>query len=430
MTPKRTKGLFQAGFTTPESLHAAAMEQLEAVPVLGKSTARKIRRFLDQLESRGEKLSWIAEEPEEEAPEAGTAAAGLLEQEITLPAGLGTPSSEPSPAVAPSPSAPAAPRDMIGRAFAAGPVPSGVSATFYNELAGIPGVGPSKARVIVDAGFRDLPSLANASVDQLEALPRIGRAVGRAIAGWAQERAGRESGLAARIAAPPAPRAEAPPASPPPAPRLPSQTPKPAAAPKAPAAAPRGPVAVDEDITSAVDAIVADAEAKGTAIPLETVKVEEGSSYMVVARGGGEPLKLFLRMLQEGRPGLMLTARAPDEVGVAFKDSSTPMRDLQSTPFVWLSESPSEKAIPPADLERLGVTVTQFLDSSQKGVVLVDDLDVLVSANRFVMVLRFLNGIKEQAGGKKASLLIGVEPGKMEEKQVKIVESEVDRVVS
>jgi Holliday junction resolvasome RuvABC DNA-binding subunit len=429
MTPKRTKGLFQAGFTTPEALHAAAMEQLEAVPGLGKSTARKIRRFLDQLEQRGERLAWMAEEPEEEkAPEPGAASAGLLEREISLPSGLAPEPGEPAPPAR----GPPVPTDRVEAAFAAGPVPSGVSATFYNELAGVPGVGPSKARVVVDAGFRDLAALSEASVEQLEALPRIGRVVARAILGWVNARAAQQSGLEATIAA--APPGRAPAGAPVPSAKAPVAavaTPPPAAVVRArPATGLPASASVDEDITSAVDAIVADAEAKGTAAPLESVKVEEGSSYLVIARGEGEPLRLFLRLLQEGRPGIMLTASPPDEIAAGLKEASTPMRDLQSTPFVWMAEAPNERAIPPTDLERLGVTVTQFLEGAQKGVVLVDNVESLVEANRFVTVLRFLRTIKEQAGAKKASFLLGVKPGKMEDKQVRIVESEVDRVVT
>ena len=87
-----------------------------------------------------------------------------------------------------------------------------------------------------------------------------------------------------------------------------------------------------------------------------------------------------------------------------------------------------DDTIRPKDLEKLALAVEQFL-AREKGVVLLDAIEYLVTNNNFITVLRLVQSIRDQVAINNGVLLLSVNPSALEPAQMTLLEREVDRVI-
>src|SRR3989442_7786419 len=73
---------------------------------------------------------------------------------------------------------------------------------------------------------------------------------------------------------------------------------------------------------------------------------------------------------------------------------------LSDLPIVWLSNVGKEDSVRPKDLEKLSLSAEQFL-VREKGVILLDAVEYLVTNNNFLTLLRLVHGVPGQGAVKK-----------------------------
>ena len=93
-----------------------------------------------------------------------------------------------------------------------------------------------------------------------------------------------------------------------------------------------------------------------------------------------------------------------------------------------LFRSGKEDTVRPKDLEKLSLSAEQFL-AREKGVVLLDAIEYLVTNNNFLTVLRLVQSIRDQVAVNSGVLLLSVNPSTLDTHQMTLLEREVDRVI-
>jgi len=149
--------------------------------------------------------------------------------------------------------------------------------------------------------------------------------------------------------------------------------------------------------------------------------LKDSSSYLVRETTPEEAYRLFLIAHNTGKKGMIITRLFPQKVRERF--------GLKDLPIVWLSNVGKEDSVRPKDLEKLSLAAEQFL-SREKGVVLLDAIEYLVTNNNFLTVLRLVQSIRDQVAVNNGVLLLSVNPSTLDAHQMTLLEREVDQVVN
>jgi len=149
--------------------------------------------------------------------------------------------------------------------------------------------------------------------------------------------------------------------------------------------------------------------------------LKDSSSYLVREATPEEAYRLFLIARNAGKKGMIITRLFPQKVRERF--------GLTDLPILWLSNVGKEDSIRPKDLEKLSLAAEQFL-SREKGVVLLDAIEYLVTNNNFLTVLRLVQSIRDQVAVNNGVLLLSVNPSTLDAHQMTLLEREVDQIVN
>ena len=93
-----------------------------------------------------------------------------------------------------------------------------------------------------------------------------------------------------------------------------------------------------------------------------------------------------------------------------------------------MSNVGKEDSVRPKDLEKLSLAVEQFL-TRERGVILLDAIEYLVTNNNFITVLRLVQTIRDQVAINNGVFLVSVNPSALDPHQLTLLEREVDRVI-
>jgi len=148
--------------------------------------------------------------------------------------------------------------------------------------------------------------------------------------------------------------------------------------------------------------------------------LRDSSSYLVRETTPEEAYRLFLIAQKAGKKGMVITRLFPQKVRERF--------GLSDLPILWLSNVGKEDTIRPKDLEKLSLAAEQFL-SREKGVVLLDAVEYLVTNNNFLTVLRLVQSIRDQVAVNNGVLVLSVNPSTLDAHQMTLLEREVDTVI-
>ena len=130
--------------------------------------------------------------------------------------------------------------------------------------------------------------------------------------------------------------------------------------------------------------------------------------------------QLFLRTLAAGRKGFCITRVFPEKIRDQF--------GLGGVPILWLSNVGKEDSVRPKDLEKLSLSLEQFL-SRDRGIIVIDGIEYLITNNNFITVLRLVQALRDRVAMNGAILLFSVNPASLDEHQLHLLEREVDQVL-
>jgi hypothetical protein len=151
-------------------------------------------------------------------------------------------------------------------------------------------------------------------------------------------------------------------------------------------------------------------------------ELERSFSYLVEEDKPETSYTLFINALKKGMKGYCITRNYPAKIRSKF--------DLKETPVIWLSNVGRESTIRPKDLEKLSLSLEEFLSQPGGGIVLLDGLEYLITNNNFITVLRLIQSLRDQVAINQSILLMAVNRSTLETHQLNLLEREVDHTIS
>jgi Protein of unknown function (DUF835) len=119
-------------------------------------------------------------------------------------------------------------------------------------------------------------------------------------------------------------------------------------------------------------------------------------------------------LFKDRTQGLVVTRRHPSEIRMDYL--------IQTTPVIWLSSIPGKDNMDPSKLSLLTDIIVNFLENSSNGVVLVEGIEYLVTANDFQKVLRAVDRWSEAVMASSARLVISLSPKAFDQKELALIE--------
>lgn len=151
---------------------------------------------------------------------------------------------------------------------------------------------------------------------------------------------------------------------------------------------------------------------------MKEVKVLPGHCYLIEEEKPMYSNVLLDRKMAEGYAGLVITRMNPKRIRDEFKAPPE---------ILWLTdkESAQEKTIPPS-LEMLIHTIQEFMAGVEKGMIVLDGIQYLVSNTTFEAVLRFLRSLIDEISESNCILAVSVSPETLKPQEISILEREME----
>jgi CheY-like chemotaxis protein len=145
--------------------------------------------------------------------------------------------------------------------------------------------------------------------------------------------------------------------------------------------------------------------------------VNPGRSYLVEEKTPEKSYRIFLKQLSTEFQGLLITRTHPRFVRNQY--------NLEKTPFIWLSTTPSEEFKSTTDLTEISLSVKHFVSQTDKSIILLDGYEYLASKMGFRSMLQFLQSLNEFLSSRNSILIVPVDPETLEQKERSILEREL-----
>ncbi len=151
---------------------------------------------------------------------------------------------------------------------------------------------------------------------------------------------------------------------------------------------------------------------------MKDVKALPGHCYLVEEERPMYSNVLLGRKMEEGYTGLVITRMNPKRLRDEFKTAPE---------ILWLTdkESSQEKTVAPS-LEMIIHVVQEFMGETEKGMIVLDGIQYLVSSTNFEAMLRFLRSLIDEISESSAILAISVSPETLKPQEISILEREME----
>jgi hypothetical protein len=148
--------------------------------------------------------------------------------------------------------------------------------------------------------------------------------------------------------------------------------------------------------------------------------LKSGMMYLIKERKSDKAFEVFTDLVTHGHQGLCISRLKPDLI----RDD----HGLKKTPIVWLTnnETPKEKCLPPTDIPRLHLAVSDFLEKASDGVVLLDGMEYLMTNNNFTTCLKLVQLLSDKIMLHNGRMIMPVGPGAMSAKEIGLLEREME----
>jgi hypothetical protein len=147
-----------------------------------------------------------------------------------------------------------------------------------------------------------------------------------------------------------------------------------------------------------------------------------GLLFMIKERKADRAFEVFTDLVTHDCPGLCITRSSP---GIVREEHG-----LKETPIVWLTnnETDKERCLPPTDIPRLHLAVTDFMEKAKDGVILLDGLEYLATNNNFQTVLKLVQLFRDKVMLYNGRMIIPVVPGALGDKEIGFLEKEMENL--
>jgi chromosomal replication initiator protein DnaA len=145
----------------------------------------------------------------------------------------------------------------------------------------------------------------------------------------------------------------------------------------------------------------------------------EGHSYLVEEEKPEAAHRILLNKAREGYSALGIVRSHPKNLRARAGSADVTL--------LWLTdrESAQEKTVPPS-LERMVSIIEAFIEEKKKSIILLDDIQYLVSNTNFDGVVRFLRSVVDSVTERNAIFMVSLSPESLKAQERSILEREME----
>ncbi len=148
--------------------------------------------------------------------------------------------------------------------------------------------------------------------------------------------------------------------------------------------------------------------------------VSKCSTHLIEEEDSERSFEIFKQILETGEKGLCVTRDYPDKIKEEY--------DLEDVDMIWLSNVDRDDVIRPKSLEKLSLALENFL-ARDRGVILFNGVEYLITNNDFRTVLHLVQSIKDQVAINDSILVIPINPNILEDNQLDQINGVVDVII-
>jgi Protein of unknown function (DUF835) len=148
--------------------------------------------------------------------------------------------------------------------------------------------------------------------------------------------------------------------------------------------------------------------------PNEGFPVERGFVYLVKEKRPGVAFAMFNEAVKHGAQGMVVTREHPNRLKQTH--------EFDAVKILWLTRRVGENHVDPTELIRLSMTVSKFIESTPRTVVLVEGLEYLITQNDFETVLRFVNHLHDFVLAHDCAVIIVLDPRVLSTRELALLE--------
>jgi hypothetical protein len=150
-------------------------------------------------------------------------------------------------------------------------------------------------------------------------------------------------------------------------------------------------------------------------------KLTWGGTHLIKSETTDQQYRLIEQAIEKGHPAICFTRDFPKKLKDEF--------NFGETRVYWLSNIGKKDTIKPKNLEKLSLSMEQFLSKGEGGLILLSGIEYLITNNNFLTVLRLIQSLRDQVAVSNSILIIPVNPSTLEGSQLKLLEREVDVIL-
>jgi predicted hydrocarbon binding protein len=142
-----------------------------------------------------------------------------------------------------------------------------------------------------------------------------------------------------------------------------------------------------------------------------------GYSYLVLSEESELGYDVFKDLLGQGHPGFCVTRTFPTKIMKQYGIK---------VPILWLTKEQGEGTLVPHNLAKLNFLIEEFIKKEENAVVLLDGLEYLITHNNYEPILRFLQILNDKVAIGDSILIMPINPGTLDNKNLKLLEREFE----
>lgn len=148
-----------------------------------------------------------------------------------------------------------------------------------------------------------------------------------------------------------------------------------------------------------------------------SVKLEKGHVYLILESQPKKGIQLVKEYGRLGYDGLVISRQSPDQIR---------KKKLKKQKILQLSSATKEDSIPPDNVVNILLRMKEFMTSRKNSILLLDSLDYIVIQNTFEDALSLIQKLVESVTLYKGILLVSLNSKSLEEKEVILLEGEME----
>ncbi|MEW6070206.1 MAG: DUF835 domain-containing protein [Candidatus Thermoplasmatota archaeon] len=148
--------------------------------------------------------------------------------------------------------------------------------------------------------------------------------------------------------------------------------------------------------------------------------LEPKHSYLVKEERAEKCFEIFADQVTHGIEGLCISRKHPEILKEKY--------GLIKIPKLWLTMEIAENSISPTNLTLLTLTIRDFIDKTENGIILLDGIGYLLLNNSFESVVRTLEGITDLIMRSKTRFLVSINQKMLSPKEFAIISRNLEEV--